>query len=300
MSEPWVTEQRNSFLLRALARYLNETPTLIGREDVEALSSACRVPREQAYSQLLAAALGLETDLRPRDRELYEAYFPLMLHPLEAAAYESNAYYRNIRIPVMRRGSWRLCGKAYQPYEAFVCNDLRRLADGRVIPSIGYFHRAFSYPAVAQDGREWMLITPNEINTMEPAVQRARGRVLTFGLGLGYFAYMAAEKPEVISVDVVERDPDVIALFHTQILPQFGQRQKVRVIQGDAFAYAAGPMAQERYDFVFTDLWHDPSDGVDLYLRMKRVEGRRPESEYMYWIEPTLQFYLPATASLKP
>ena len=26
-----------------------------------------------------------------------------------------------------------------------------------------------------------------------------------------------------------------------------------------------------KYDFVFTDLWHDVSDGIDMYLKMKQV-----------------------------
>ena len=60
-----------------------------------------------------------------------------------------------------------------------------------------------------------------------PALKKAHGRVLTFGLGLGYFTYHAAENPEVESVTVVDISPDVIALFKEQILPQFPHKEKV-------------------------------------------------------------------------
>ena len=39
-----------------------------------------------------------------------------------------------------------------------------------------------------------MTITPDEIETMKEAVDQAFGNVLTFGLGLGYYAYMVSEK----------------------------------------------------------------------------------------------------------
>ena len=31
-------------------------------------------------------------------------------------------------------------------------------------------------------------------------------------------------------------------------------------------------MIPGKYDFVFTDLWHDVSDGIDMYLKMKEYE----------------------------
>ena len=54
---------------------------------------------------------------------------------------------------------------------------------------------------------------------MKLPVERAKGKVLTFGLGLGYFAYMCSLKEEVESVTVVEKDKSVIKLFNEIILP---------------------------------------------------------------------------------
>ncbi|MNI89136.1 hypothetical protein D3C73_1465030 [compost metagenome] len=51
-------------------------------------------------------------------------------------------------------------------------------------------------------------------------------------------------------------------------------------------------MSQEKYDFVFTDLWHDVSDGIDLYLRMKKIAAQYPDTKFTYWIEKSILCYL--------
>ena len=166
------------------------------------------------------------------------------------------------------------------------------MEDGRVIPQIGFFEEDYPYPAVLEGGREWMTLMPNETNTTKPALDVARGKVLTYGLGLGYFAYMASIKDEVTSVTVVERSEDAIALFKEHILPQFPDPQKVTVVHSDAFEFAEKQMENGAYDMVFTDLWHDPSDGVELYLKMKKYENKLPNAHFVYWIEKTLKLYM--------
>ena len=76
-----------------------------------------------------------------------------------------------------------------------------------------------------------MTITPNEIETMKEPVDEAFGHVLTFGLGLGYYAYMVSEKENVESITIVETNEDVIDLFNKYILPQFKNAHKIKIIQ---------------------------------------------------------------------
>ena len=175
----------------------------------------------------------------------------------------------------------------YQPYELFVRDELLMMPDGREIPRLGYFDRETAYPAVLEDGREWMTVTPNEIATMEEAVRRANGHVVAMGLGLGYFAFRASEKPEVARVTVVEHDPDVIALFQEELLPQFPNGEKITVVQDDAFTFAEKRLPDFGADFVFVDLWHDTADGAEMYLRIKKFE-RRTGAPFAYWIEPSI------------
>ena len=115
---------------------------------------------------------------------------------------------------------------------------------------------------------------------------------MTFGLGLGYFPYMVSEKPDVNRVVIVERDPKAIGLFEKYILPQFGRREKIRLVCMDAFDYLDTVMPLEHFDYLYADIWHDAGDGVPLYLRFNKYEDRFPEVKFDYWIEETMLSYL--------
>lgn len=222
---------------------------------------------------------------------------------LNPSLWRGNPYFRHIRVPEKKCGRWQLTNLRYAPYEAFIRDDLTLTEDFREIPAVGFFDEEFVYPAVLENGREWMTVTPNEIATMKEAVSRARGTVVAFGLGLGYFAHMASEKGEVSRVVVIERDEEVIRLFKEELLPQFSRAGKIEIVSADAFDFVQRGMDGRRPDFAFVDLWHDVSDGIGPYLRMKKLEGRYPDTEFCYWIERSLlsnirfhQFWLAADA----
>lgn len=285
-------ERMNAQILWMMSRYLNEAPDFIRPAEVRELTESCGLTAQEAFSLLLAASCGLNVDEQPQDRELYHLYFPQMVHALSPKEFEADPYYRTIRIRDVRQGRCALRMQRIKPCEAFVCGDIERLEDGRTVPQIGFFERAFEYPAILEGGREWMTVTPNEIATMREPIGRARGRVLTYGLGLGYFAFMAARKDDVQSVTVVEQNTDVIALFERCLLPQTACGEKIRVVQGDAFAFAAARTGEDGFDFAFADLWHDAGDGIPMYKRLKALEGRNPNTEYAYWIERSMGCYL--------
>ena len=270
-----------------MSMYLNLAPHFINEEMYKNTGGD-----ELAYSALLAAVCMLDTVNDPDDKLLYRKYFIPMVHRLDPAVFEGDPYYKTVRFDDKTLGGWRLAHLICKAYEAFVCGDPDILPDGRILPKIGYFERDFEYPAVLQNEREWMTLLPNETITVKPHVKNASGRVLTFGLGLGYFAFSAAQKDDVSSVTVVERDGDVIKLFSDVILPQFPNKDKINIIQADAFEYAGRNFAKGLYDFVFTDIWHDASDGVELYLKMKEYEKLCQNCRYEYWIENTLKLYL--------
>ena len=122
---------------------------------------------------------------------------------------------------------------------------------------------------------------------MKKSISEATGNVLTYGLGLGYYAYMVSMKDNVESVTIVEKDKGIIDLFTRYILPQFKNKSKIKIINDDAFNYFKKDIY---YDYVFVDIWHDPSDGIDLYLKFKNLE--KDNIKYSYWIEDTLKCYI--------
>lgn len=281
--------EENERLLTLLARYLNDTPRAIRPAEAEAIARECGITLEEAVSLLLAAFCGLNLDAA-EDARLYHRYFPRMLRRLDPALCRADPYVQAIRPRAFRRGIVTLEEDRCAPMELFVADDMRRDAAGRVYPQLGWFAEEVRYPALKEGGRIWMTVTPNEINTIRPLAEGAQGKVLAYGLGLGYFAFHALRNPQVTSVTVVERSGEVIDLFRAALLPAFPRRENLRIIQADAFAYAEHAAPREGYDTVFTDLWHDVGDGLPLYRRMKALET--PGPRYLYWIEPTLRCYM--------
>lgn len=286
------TEEYNRRIFKLMSVYLNLAPDYVTADMMDEITGGGDFGTEFAFASLVATACGVEFTDSPDEKKFFRDYFLPMMHKLDVSRYENDPYHLAIRLPEGKSGKWTFENRVCRAYEGFVFDDPLEKEDGRILPQIGFFTRDYAYPAVLEGGREWMTLMPNEINTTLPAVARSHGRVLTYGLGLGYFAFMAARKEEVEHVTVVEKSRDAISLFETLIAPQMENRDKITVVEADAFDFAAHRMKDGRYDVVFTDLWHDPSDGVELYLRMKEYEKELPGAEFLYWIEKTLKLYM--------
>lgn len=274
-----------------IADYLNDTPCAITPALMAEMlpAGADSATEEVIYRALLSGFLGLDPETSEEDRFIEERYLVPGLRRLDPSSCLDNPYMKAIRFEEKKIGDWQLAWQRYQPYELFLRDDLILTADLLQIPAIGYFAVPYAYPSVFQGQREWMSIKPSEIASSQAAIDATFGRVTTFGLGLGYFAFMASEKPEVASVTIVERDPAVIELFEKLILPQFNHKDKITVIQDDAFDYLEHKMSSTQVDFVFMDIWHDIADGTPLYLRAKPYEPRYPHTKFTYWIERSLR-----------
>ena len=266
-------------LLTRLSEYIAFTPDAITPAEVHAMTGMGHSP-EEAYLTLLADLLGLEAP-GPLNR---------MVTRHDPARYEADAYFQAVKPAIGVAAGVDLVYERIKPMELFVADDFRRDESGRILPRLGWFDRTFTFPAIREDDQVWMTVTPNEINTIQPAVGESRGRVLTCGLGLGYYAFHCLLKDEVESVTVVEKSPAVIDVFMRRLLPFFPRQEDLHIIQADAFAYAENVMPRKGFDTVFTDLWRDVMDGVPLYQQMKALEV--PGPRYLYWMEETLRCYM--------
>lgn len=275
----------NFRVTRLYALYLERFPELITREMVDTLTEGADFSKEEAITAILAEAFGLDMSRSAEERELIRSYLTPSVRMLDASRYTENPYYKNIKIDNIKDGAWEFKQESYPAYRAVICHDMMLLDGFREVPPLGFFPEEFRFPAVLEDGNEWMTLTPVDLDTSDEAIDAARGRVVTFGLGLGYYAYMCQRKPEVESITVVERSPDVIRLFREHILPQFEHPEKVRIIESDAFDYAERIMPTEGYDVAFVDTWRDASDGAPMYERMKPLEALSPKTRFLYWIE---------------
>ena len=335
VNENWkrkLAEQReaNNNAAWSMSEFINETPCAITEGLMKEADPEGELPEELLYAAFMAGFCGIQ-----EDDTTINGYFQDAVHMLETKKYIDNPYLENIKFPDTATRHWKFTHYSYRPYEAFICNDIDIDKNLREVPQIGFFRERFAYPAVEQDGREWMAVKPSEIETMRAPIEEATGRVVTFGLGLGYFAYMVSEKPDVTSLDIVERSEEAIALFERHILPQFPNKEKIRIIRSDAFWFLNENMWQDarleasgqckrnteegqcveeqnragrstqrgtetgkpekmqgRYDYAFIDLWHDTADGLEMYLKAKRIENKLHtaglQTKFAYWVEKSL------------
>lgn len=273
----------NNLILNALSIYLNEYECSITPSQIKKVME-CGVDELFAYKLLLSNYLAIE------NQGIIDMYFDKMVHKLEVKDYIRNPYYENIPFNNKKIDSWQIKKGKYKPYELFVFDDFKYEND-LVIPQVGYFSEPFYYLAVYDNNRLWMSITPNEINTMKEPINKAKGNVLTFGLGLGYFAYMCSLKDDVKSVTIVEKDEKVIKLFKEYILPYFVSIEKINIIKEDAYVYLS-KMNDDMYDYVFVDIYHDAGDGKEVYLKMNQYRNRFKKTIFEYWIYNTIKHYL--------
>lgn len=282
----------NNKLFQGLSIYLNFNSDGIKPEMVEELMITSGLSEIEAVKILLSSLMGMDIDENIEDRQIYFEYFPKMVKKLDPNIYLADAYYQNIHFSELRSENIEFKEEKYMPFELFVYDDIEMEEDGKQIPKLGYFDREFVYPTILENGQNWMSVTPNEVETMKKDILDAKGRVLTFGLGLGYFAYKVALKPEVESVTIVEINDAEIDLFNKYILPQFSCKDKIKVIKADAYKFAKENYPKRQYDYVYVDIWHDVGDGMEMYKKMKSYEQLNPSAEYRYWIEKSIKCYM--------
>ena len=282
------TFRRNFSVTRIYAQYLQDCPEIIKPEMIAALTEDDDISIEEAIVALLSEIFGLEFD-NDEDRRIIVDYLTPSIRLLNKTKYENDPYYKNIHLDNLTDGDWEIRWEEYKPYQAVICHDMIIEDDFKEIPPLGFFPDGFKFPAILENGNEWMTLTPVDLDTCEEAIEAAHGRVVTFGLGLGYYAYMASEKENVESVTVVELGEQVIRLFKTHILPQMPNKHKINIIKSDAFEYAEKVMPDEHFDIAFVDTWRDASDGAPMYERMKPLEALSPETEFLYWVEGFLR-----------
>ena len=284
-------EDDNFRIFSLMSNYLNNYSTYITKADIDEVKTK-NMSAEQAFSIILANGVGLDILDKNTDRDFYNKYFTKMMKCLKTNDYKENEYYKNIINPKIKQDNIEFKYEYYKPYEGFVFNDIEKDLEGRMYPQVGFFEEHFRYPAILENGRIWMTVTPNEIETMKSPIEKAHGKVLTLGLGLGYYQYMISNKTNVDKIYIIDKNETIINLFKKYILPQFQNKDKINIIHADAFEFLKNDMSKYNFNFVFSDLWHDVSDGVDMYLDIKNYEKLYPNIDFEYWIEKSIKMYL--------
>lgn len=211
---------------------------------------------------------------------------------LRVEDFKTNPYLKKLDSLSFNEDDWSLKGKKLEAYSLFPYEEEYHYASNYLLKtSLAFFDKDYIYPSISLYNNEWMSLNPYEIRTMETPILLARGRVLTLGLGLGYFAYMAHLKDEVKEVHIVEMDKGLINVFEKYLLPLFEHPEKIHIHKADAFSFIQN-IKDKDYDFIFSDLWHDASDGLPMYLKLKQKLCAFKYTQCTYWIESALVTYL--------
>jgi hypothetical protein len=268
--------------------YLKSGRDPLDKREIEDIIKYEKCSEEKAFY----LAMLEEENLDPENEELKKLEAACRIQEmtkLDSYSFLHDLYGQTVKAKPCKKENWELSYLSYEPYQGFVFKDTEIISPYfSEKTSFGYFPVFFPYLAVMQNGKIWMSVTPHEINTMKEPLSHAHGHICVYGLGLGYFAFMAGMKKEVSSVDIIEKDPNVIALFNECLLPLFPCKDKIRIFQDDAYHYAEAKMNKDHVDYAFVDLWHQPDDGLYMYLKMKRFEKINHGTQFDYWIEDSL------------
>jgi hypothetical protein len=194
-----------------------------------------------------------------------------------------NSFIKNIKIDKFTNGKYTLDKNNFVKGELFVHNK-DYIEDLFHIPSLGYCKSDFIYPCIRVENYLYYFVSPEVINKYEHMVSVSEGNILCLGLGIGYFPYMVSLKDNVDSITIVEKDPELIDLFTSQILPQFENKNKIKIIKADPLNYIH-KLKENDFNYCMVDISANPSESLKSYIYIKRLEKRLKNINFIYYDE---------------
>jgi hypothetical protein len=127
-----------------------------------------------------------------------------------------------------------------------------------------------------------MSDTLDECEDLLPIIDRAQGRVLVTGLGLGVAADSLLRKPDVSHVTVIEKHKRIIYLVGRHLMDLHGDA--LEIIRADAFAWK--PVPGQRWDYAWHDIWDEISgDNVPEMGLLRSRYRHYITGQQMCWAE---------------
>lgn len=223
--------------------------------------------------------------------EIFNINIKNALKVLDAKELKSNPYIKNIFLNKIKKDEVEFSSIDYLRGELIPISEEYFDDEYNILIPIGIFNEYFKASSLKENGNTWMTITPNEFYTMKKPIANSHGKILVFGLGLGYFPYMCSLKKDVSSIDVIENNPVIIELFNNFILPQFEFKEKIKIIEDNAFKYWNNTKKVNSYDYCFVDIWLDRIDGLERFLKFKEND-KDLNIEQDFWLQEGFKFTL--------
>lgn len=118
-----------------------------------------------------------------------------------------------------------------------------------------------------------MSDSPQEMFLQYESYKSAKGKVLVGGLGIGLYATMIANKPNVTEVVVVEIEKDIIKLCSPN--PCSPEYKKIRIINDDIWKFLES--TKEKFDYIYIDIHYSTGamEYMHTVLPMRKILKRR-------------------------
>lgn len=133
-----------------------------------------------------------------------------------------------------------------------------------------------------------MSDTDMEKRTNSEFVEKAHGRVLIAGLGIGLIIRNIVDKPDVKEIFVVEKSQDLIDLVHPRLT-----HKKLFIIQGDIHEWL--PLKEASFNTIYFDIWNEIStDNLSdirfLERRFRKYLDKTDEKRFINsWVKEYLK-----------
>lgn len=191
-----------------------------------------------------------------------------------------------VKLPNMENTEWEVKNFEIDEHDVFMAN-LRAMRDGNhfLCAEPGKYVALIKKCNERGERETVMSNTQLEYRTNIDFVNRAAGRLLITGLGLGMILRPLAVKPEVTSITVIEKSDSLIDMMR----PYVKHIPKLSIVEGDAFTldWPRNKAAGKPFDMAWHDIWSS-FGGHELlaeYAKMKRKWKPFVYGEQKCWAE---------------
>lgn len=273
----------NLYLLNSLLDYLKTRPDDIYEELLNKVKKS-GVSEDYAYASLLNSFLGL-------DDEFIDRYLVFMLKKEKMDLYLNNPFYQVMQFEQLSINNLKLDYKYIEAYELFMQDEIDEYFDGRLFAQIGYSIDYLKCLTLFEKNKIIDSFSPLLVNASIIPLEKVSGKVAIFGLGIGYFAYMAHLKEDVSSIIIYESNKDLISLFKKHMLDKFVNKDKIKIVNEDAYSFLKKKNNKLNANYVYINVWKNLEDGIKEYSRFKTLEELWPKVKFLYYLEQSINLY---------
>jgi hypothetical protein len=260
--------------------YLNQCQYNLKKQNKDTFLNKSVVLKTQASVQKMMAKAGFH-EFRGEPKT-----WPSLF--ISTQSFKNNLYYKTIPLKSSAEHHVEVSSMMFEANKLF--NLLSIVDDPDLALNDSMVLRALDQPlntrVLMKDKEIWMMNVPSESMTIDPIANLVSKKVLTFGLGIGYFVFMALQNKNVETIDIVENDMRVIEYFNAIIKPYFPHQEKITIHHGNALDWMSKDLST--YDHLFIDTYQNDEDGLYWWLQgCERIKGLS-YSQVHYWIESSI------------